>query len=305
MLSLQRYIVLLVIWIAFFFNLERLHVNRSALISIALPTYFLVTAVVILGLMLPQWHRFSALPIFVFAIFSFVATKLLSGAPYWGDAYTYLTLFELASVLVTAFLAHRVGQLIADFTETVRALLLTEVDKRVHPQEQAELIAKQEMISARRRNYSLSMLLIEADTKAARIKPNVTAQEIQQLLTRRMGLVTLTRLLATNLRMSDSIVDASDQGRWLLMTAQLDRSNASAILDRLNEQASKGLGIKLKFGIANYPEQGLTFEDLLVKAEQDLTTDHVLAPGETRIDSTSLVTQESDVNIISHGSGVD
>lgn len=297
MLSLQRYIVLLVAWIAFFFNIERLHVSRNALINITMPTYILVTIIVILGLMLPLWHQSSALPFFAFAFFSFAATKLWSNIPYWDDTHTYLTLFELTSVMVTAFLAYRVGQLIVDIVETVHALLLTEVGKRVYPKEQAEFVAKHEMLLARRRNYSLSMLLIEADTKAAQIKLSTTAQEIQHLLTRRMGQVTLTRLLATNLRTSDSIVDASEQGRWLLMTAELDRSNASAILDRLNKQATNKMGIKLKFGIANYPEQGLTFGDLIVIAEQDLRADHTLASGETTMDATDLVAQESISNM--------
>ena len=305
MLSLQRYIFLLVVWIAFFFNIERLHVNRNALINITLPTYIIVTAVIILGLMLPRWYRFSAIFVYGVAILSFVVTKLLYDRPYWGDAYTYLTLFEFASILVTAVLAHRVGQLIADFGETVRALLLTGVDKRVHPQEQAEIIAKQEMLSARRRNYSLSMLLIEADTASAKIKPSTTAHEIQQLLTRRMGLVTLTRLLATNLRTSDSIVDGSEQGRWLLMTAELDRTRASMILDRLNAQSTKGLGIRLKFGIASYPEQGLTFEDLLVRAEQDLKSEHKISSSEGVIDSAPILTPDPNVRFAPRESRLD
>lgn len=305
MLSLQRYFVLLIIWIAFFFNIERLHINKNALVNIAFPTYVLVAVLVILGLLVPHWHPTTLTPMFILALFSFAATKVLYDRPYWGDAYTYLTLFELGTVLISVVLAHRTGQLLADFGETAKSILLAGLDKRVYPPEQAQVIAKREMLSARRRNYPLSVMLIQADVEGAQIKLSTTAQEIQRLLAQRMGLLTLTRLLATNLRSSDSIVDESDQGRWLLMTAELDRTRASAILQRLNEQASTGLGIKFEFGIASYPEQGLTLEDLLSKAEQDLESNHDDRRDPVTIPSAPLLPQESNVEYVSHQARAD
>ena len=304
MLSLQRYMLVLVLWIAFFFNIERLHVNKNPLVNIAFPTYLLVTVFVVLGLVLPQWHPTTLTPTLMLAFFSFVGSKILYPRPFWGEAYTYLTLFELGAVLITAVLAHRVGQLLADFSETVKTLLLAGLDKRIYPPEQAEVIAKREMLSARRRNYPLSVMLIQADTQGSQIKLSTTAQEIQRVLARRMGLLSLTRLLATNLRSSDSIVDESEQGRWLLLTAELDRSRASIILRRLNEQTSMGLGVKLKFGIASYPDQGLTLEDLLLKAEQDLEAelDGQRDTAASDHESTPLLSQEPRVDYASHES---
>jgi hypothetical protein len=77
------------------------------------------------------------------------------------------------------------------------------------------------------------------------------------------------------------------------------------ILDRLNAQSTKGLGIRLKFGIASYPEQGLTFEDLLVRAEQDLKSEHKISSSEGVIDSAPILTPDPNVRFAPRESRLD
>ena len=305
MLSLPRYILILVLWLTFFFNIERLHINKTELINIAPSVYLLVAGLVVVALMLPQWRSTSTAIMLAIAFLGFAVTKLTGGRAFWGDAYTFVTLFELTAVLITVTLAHRVGQLTAGFVETLRALLLSDLDGRVHPPDQAEAILKREMQSARRRNHPLSILLLEADPKGAKIALSATAQEIQRLLTRRLGHVTLTRLLANSLRPSDSIVHEIEHGRWLLMTSEVRQDEASAILERLNNQTTGALGIKLKYGMASYPDQGLTFEDLLAKAEQDLRSDQAERRRETPIDLAPISTDEPSVKYSSYKPSTD
>ncbi len=305
MLSLPRYVVALFLWVSFFFNIERLHINRSELVNIAFPVYLLVIALLVVGLVLPQWRPISTATMLVIAFVSFWIAKLLYGRPFWGDAYTYLTLLELTAVLVTAVLAHRVGRLTADFVETLRGLFLSDLDGRVHPSDQAEGLIKRKMQSARRRNYPLSLLVLEADTAGSTIELSATAREIQRLLTQRLGLVRLTRLLALNLRPSDSIVEEIDQRRWLLMTSEVHRAQATAILQRLNDQTKRQFGIRLSYGVASFPEEGLTFEDLITKAEQDLKTGHAARNGDANMDPTPISTEEPTVQFSSYESSAD
>ncbi|MBI4790814.1 MAG: hypothetical protein HY782_27610 [Chloroflexi bacterium] len=284
MLSLPRHILLLILWITLFFNIERLHINRTGLINIAPATYVLVAGLLVAGLILPQWRPRTGAILLLVGLLGFVASKLANGLPFWGDAFTFVTLFELTAVVISVALAYRVGQLTADFVETLRSLLLPDLEGRVHHPDQAEALLKRELQAARRRSYPLSILLLEADTNGAKIEPSATAQELQRLLARRVGQVTLTRLIANSLRPSDSIVQQVEQARWLLLTSEVRQSEAAAILHRLNEQTTRQLGIKLKYGIASYPDQGLTFEDLLAKAEQDLRSDQAERRRETPVE---------------------
>jgi hypothetical protein len=294
--SLPRNIFLLVVWITFFFNIERLHINKSELINIAPPTYVLAAILLMVGLLLPQWRPISTVGMFAFAFFAFMVTKLLYGRPYWGEAFTYLTLFELTGVLITTAFAHRVGQLTADFVETLHSLFLSDLERRVYPPGQAEAIVKREMQSTRRQNHPLSILLVRADAGEANIKLSPIAHEIQRLVTQRLGLVALTRLLAGNLRPSDLIVEEINRGQWLLMTSVARRGQAYAILRRLDDQTKKQFGIPLRYGIASFPEQGLTFEDLIAQAEQDLKTGHAEPHGEAALDPTAISAEEPGVS---------
>ncbi len=302
MLSLPRYIVILFLWVSFFFNIERLHINKSEVVNIALPVYLVVTALLVLGLVLPQWRSVSATTMLLIAFVSFWIAKLLYGRPFWGDAYTYVTLLELAAVLITAVLARQVGQLMADFVESVRALFLSDLEGRVVSADQAEGIVKREMRSARRRNYPLSILVVEADAAGATVELSATAQEIQRLVTQRLGLVRLTRMLAQNLRPSDSIVEEVDQRRWILMTSEVHQAQATAILQRLNDQTKREFGVRLSYGAASFPDEGLTFEDLVAKAQEDLKTGHAARNGDANAEATVISTQEPTIHLSSYGS---
>ncbi len=299
MLSLPRYIVVLFLWVSFFFNIERLHINKSELINIAFPVYVVVTVILVLGLVLPLWRPISTTSMLLVAFVAFWSAKVLYGRPFWGEAYTYLTLLELGAVLITAALAHKVGQLIADFVETVRALFLADLEGRVVSSDQAEGIVKREMQSARRRNFPLSILVVEADAAGAAVELGATAQEIQRLLTQRMGLIRLTRLLAHSLRPSDSIVEEIDQRRWILMTSEVHQTQATAILQRLNDQSKRQFGIRLRYGAASFPEEGLTFEDLVAKAQQDLSAGHAARNGDGNIETAPIAAEESPVRLSS------
>lgn len=295
--SLPRYIVALVLWISLFYNLERFAVPRSELTSISSATYVLVTVLLVAGLVLPQWRPISTLTMPAIGAISFFALKIYGGRAFWNGIDVYVTLIELTVVLVSAALAHRVGQLIADWIETVHRLFLSDLDGRVHPPDQAETIIQREMQSARRRNHPFSILLVEADAKEAKALLTATAQEIQLALAQRMGLVTLTRVMAHNLRPSDSIIEQFDRGRWLLMAAGVPRDQASAVLQRLEGQAKRLHGLKLRCGLASYPEQGLTFEDLVAAAERDLSpkSDHRSDQG--ALDSSASYNGEPSVKL--------
>jgi GGDEF domain-containing protein len=270
MLRILYYVLGLFLWITFFFNIEHLHIDKTAFIEVSVQVYFLTVIIVVLGILVPQRFPDSEWAMLFAGLLGFVAAKLLQTRPYWGGQYTYVTLFEFGSVFITLILAYRIGRLTADFAETVHALIFADLAERVAPSDQAETIIQREMQYARRRNRPLSIMLMEADTERAKLALSATAREIQMLLARRYSLAALTRLLARDLRRSDFILDQTGNGRLILITPETRQDQASALLQRLNNQAQKCLGITLRSGIATFPEHGLTYEELVHQAEEVL-----------------------------------
>lgn len=274
MLRLHRYILALVIWLAFLFNIERLDVDigfRGPEISnLATPVYFAAMALALIGIVLPQWKRVPFWQLNVLAVLAFIAARIGWDRPIWGGSNTFISLFECASCMITVTLAGMIGRLSADFTETVRSILFSDMDSRVYSMESAEPLLKREMQYARRTNNPMSVMLIDATVEGAPIKLSETAVEIQRLLAKRHGLVALTRLLTRTLRRTDLVLDQTESGRLVLVLPTLQREQAAAIFNRINDRVQRRLGIQLRYGISSFPQQGVTFEELVYQAEQEL-----------------------------------
>ncbi|HBY96463.1 MAG: hypothetical protein M5U01_35045 [Ardenticatenaceae bacterium] len=270
MLRLNRYILVLVLWLSFFFNIERLDTRSGEFLNIDSSIYVLAVIVVVIGLLLSYVVHTAAWVIYPITILAFILAKSIANRPIWGAAYTYLTLFELSAVLITATLAHTVGRLSTDFVETVRALTFSDMTGPVYPAEDAQQVIKRELQYSRRADGLLSVVVVEADTDGPRVDLHATAREIQQLLAKRYSLVALTRLLAWRIRRTDFVLYQTEEGRLVLIAPKAGKDQTTAIASRLNEHAQRYLGVTLHCGVATFPDEGVTFEELLTRAEQSL-----------------------------------
>lgn len=272
MLRLNRYLLVLVIWLSFFFNIERLDlgVTEPDLFNIASPIYVAVVAVVALGLLIPQVKRIPMWQMQLVSVLPFIAAHLISDRPTWGGAYTYISLFELTSVLISATIAYVIGSLSVEFVEAVRSLMLSDMEGRVYRKEQAESSIKREMQFARRANRPLSIMVIDVDAKAVPLAMQAAEKEVQQILVKRHRLVAVTRLLARNLRRTDFVVDQTDEGRIVLIMPEMEKTQTISTLTRMDQRVQERLGFSLRFGVASFPDQGVTFEELAHQAESDL-----------------------------------
>ena len=79
MLRLNQYIVFLILWLALFFNLERLHIQKTGVIDIAGPVYVLTVVVVVLGLVLLQYYSVSRLTLGLIATVLFAVVSRQTG----------------------------------------------------------------------------------------------------------------------------------------------------------------------------------------------------------------------------------
>lgn len=294
MLRINYYIVALVLWLAFLFNIERLDLRLTSpdISNLSSPTYVLASVMVVLGILLPQWRRVPMWRVQLIAALSFVITLFWRERPAWGDNYTYITLFELMAALISVTLAFKVGQLSADFVETVRSMLYADIDGRVYAPEQAEAVIKREMQSSRRANRPLSVLVLDASTDGGRANLQATAREIQNILVRRQSLVALIRLLPRTLRRTDFVLHGRDDGRLVVVMPELNKTQIPVIADRLSRLAQRRLGLAIQYGVASFPDNGVTFEELVYQAEQELNPVSDVRPVEEVVERRESVTEK-------------
>lgn len=272
MLNINRYLLTLILWLSFLFNIERIDLSRSDAFNIATEVYVVAIAMTLLGVVLPSYKRTSLWRLQIVAVLTLAAGWYISARPEWGGAFTYIALFELTAVLITMTLAYMVGRLSADFVDTVEALTFSELDGRVSRASQAEAVFKREMQYSRRSGRPLTVVVVDANTDNVRQHFQMAAQDVQRLLVKRYSLVALTRLAARTLRRTDVILDETPAGRLVLVMPEAREEQTSAVIDRLRTRVQQQLGVELRCSTATFPDQGVTFDELVHQAERNLQT---------------------------------
>jgi hypothetical protein len=286
MLRLNQHIVALVLWLAFAFNIERLGLDLGQTESLESPLTLYAALVVctVLGLVLPQWRRLSLWHMQIVGIVAFAIARSLSTRPLWGQNATFLSLFELVALLITASLAYAVGRSTADFVETVRAMMFEGPEGRVYDGGEADRVVTLEMQSARRSNRPLSVLVMEVCAEDVQAARSATAKEIEHILTQRYGLIGLMQLLSTSIRRTDVVLNYNRRGRLVLLAPDIAKEQADVLAQRLGDVARQRLGFRIRSGAASFPAQGATFEEVVHQAEQSLQLDRP-APADEGVEA--------------------
>ncbi len=61
--------------------------------------------------------------------------------------------------------------------------------------------------------------------------------------------------------------DQQDQGRFIILSPESDVGGATALAERIRVAAEQQLGVAVTYGIASFPQDALTFEELVAYAE--------------------------------------
>jgi GGDEF domain-containing protein len=286
-----------VLWLSFLFNVERIDVNvgNSNISNIASPIYVVTVLVVLLGILLPQWKRVPLWSVNLIAVIAFVAALVIDRQPFWGDIQTFVTLFELMAVVLSATLSYQVGRLSADFVETAHAMMFVDLDGRVYGADEAEPVIKREMQSSRRSNRPLSVMVLDAKADSEKINLQETAREIQNILVKRQSMVALARLLPRALRRTDFVLHEVGDGRLVVVMPELRKEQTGAIINRLTQVAQRRLGLSVQYGIASFPDNGVTFEELVYQAEQNLEPSQDVRRIEGSVDRRESTTEKLPV----------
>lgn len=277
MLRLHWYTLTFILWTLFFFNVERLDIGGINVLNISTRVYILAMFLIGLALILPHWIQTSLLGMNIVALFLFVVSQSTQSRLIFAEVHpTYVRLFELGAVLISTSLAHKVGQTTVDFVETVRTLLLYDMPNTFLTAAESDSRVSYEMQYARRENRPFTVIAISPGSEQEEeTVHSATAREIRDLLTRRYRLLALSRLIAWRIRRTDFVLDRSQEGQLILVAPKVQNEQATEIIERLQEQIDRQLGIKCNWGMANFPAEGVTFEELVDRARQNLDSNRV------------------------------
>lgn len=272
MKKLRLNIVALVIWLTVFFNIERLDIGGNDTINLDSGVYLVAVVAMILPL-ISFFQQRSVLFTLVPTLMLLALVLVISPSQDLGDFYTYITLVEITMLTVLAVLGHRVGQSLAEFRRAVEIVTLKDSTSRLYDLARANELVRTEMSSSRRTQRPLSLLIFQADASSLNMMMHRFVQDLQRSMMQRYVLAMTARVLSRNLRRTDLIIEDGKPGRLVLVTPDTPGESAMLLGQRLVQLVQDQLGITARYGTASFPDQALTFDELLDVAEHRLRDD--------------------------------
>lgn len=259
MRRLQVAIIVLIGWLFFFFNIERL----SDPINIASFVYVMVALSCILVMLTPV-YRLSLQWIFggIFPIY--VVLKLYFGYPFFGTNLP-LTVTEIVAIGVTLVLGRVVMREVAEAREVVARLTLSQL-REGFPFEVGQSLIYREIRRARINDRPLALLSIAPDQNSVATAIDRFVKEAQEEIMKRYVDARIADMLLEELQDFNIVTQRNDH--FIALLAETRPENVERTIKQLRAASLEKLGVQLKIGHAVFPGEAVTFEQLVSNAER-------------------------------------
>lgn len=273
MKNLRFLIVATIVGLTIFFNIERLDFGRTNLIDIDSFVYILgaiaLTTVFVTPLL---WRSHVALSLTVWiAVYLLMKLFFFNQRPLLGGLYTYLTITEIALLLLTIWLSHSLARVIHDFEKAVEIITFGSDNKRVRRLGDATEDIQVEMFRSRHHHHPLSVVVVEPKKESIQVALHRAVKEVQEVIMKNYVITRLADSLSRHLRRTDMVLEERERGRFIILCPDTSARDLNVLVEYIQVTAAEMMGVSVRCGTATFPDEALTFEELVRQAETKLS----------------------------------
>lgn len=275
MTNLKRSFFGAAVYLAVIFVLGQADYADRPLINFANYFYLAVLVAVPLTLFFPKISRISVyVPLLVWAVVYIVLLQVINRNYSANKGELPVIALEFMMLEVGVWFAHQLASQISHAESLMDALAMSAFPNRARDIESESQRIKIELTRSRRYHRPLSVVMIESESDDEKLTReafrNIQHDLMSRFTSARVGQIIDDRVRQTDLVLRDY------KGRFIVLCPETDLSNASLLAKRISQAIKERTSLRVLWGVAAFPEEALTFEDLLQKARERL------------IDSTSL-----------------
>lgn len=279
MKHLSRSAILLLTTLAVFFNIERVDFGEVNIIDIDTFVYVLGLAAVLSLIIIPILRRSNAAVSIVLWISLYLSIKLLffyffNDRPLLGGLYTYLTITELTFILIIVWLGHYFAAGLYEFEEAVKRITFSGSNRRIRQYHEADEDIQVEMFRSRHNHHPLSIIVVEPDVQSIQTTFYRLVQEFQQTMLSSYVINNMAQTLSKYLRRTDLILEQREKGRFIIVCPETNTNDSELLVEYIQNVALEQLGTSVVYGVATFPREAVTFEELVRQAESKLQHSH-------------------------------
>ncbi len=253
---------ILIVWLFCFYNIERL----SAPIDLTDVAYTFVPLVAVAFIGIPYLRKRPVWLTLMGFVLAFLALKGWFKSSIWGSSLP-LTLMEIVFISVTGLLAYQVNERIHEFEEAVDQITIGNVWK-INPSSSDQAEMYQELRRARHYKRPLSVISVGVDDASIQVALDRMVLEAQQAMMKRYVLSDIGRVLCEQLE--DYNIIAQKDGGYLILLPEVGTESLAELTEQLRRNIMNRVGADLRIGAASFPEDAVTFEELVSKASKEM-----------------------------------
>lgn len=239
------------------------------IINFASYFYLSVILAVPITLFFPSISRVSAyVPLSIWAgVYLVLLQTINRGASATPGEFSVIVL-EFVLLEAGVWFAYHLALQLSHAESIMDALALSAFPNGARDMELESQRIKIEFTRSRRYHRPLSLVVIESKTDDQAITREMLKSVQHDLMSRftvsRLGQIIEDRIRQTDLMMRDH------HGRFLILCPETDLPSATLLAERIARAAKERTDLQLLWGTASFPEEALTFEDLLRTARERL-----------------------------------
>ena len=277
-------------WAAFYlaviFVLGQTDYSGRPIINFASYFYLAVILAVLFTLFFPSISRVSSyVPLSVWAGVYLVLLQIVDrGLSANTDEFSVIVL-EFVLLEVGVWFAYQLAVQLSHAESIMDALALSAFPNRAHDIEEEQQRIKIELTRSRRYHRPLSLVIIEsvgADDKVAiEMLKGIQHDLMNRFTSARVGQIIDDRIRQTDLVLRDY------RGRFVVLCPETDLASAELLAKRIVQAVKERTDLLVLFGVAAFPDEALTFDDLLHTASERLIRNRELPVKKTALESNS------------------
>ena len=264
----------LLVYLSLLLNIDRLDVQGW--VPIATFVYVLCTLSVLLNLVVPLLRHQKTGYALMFWGLIYVLSKLLvfNQHPIWGEKYTYITLLEIIVYMLAVYFTKQFTNHLLEAGNLIEQAIVPNMRHQILSLPQAGTAIETEFMRSRRYDYPICALMVEPECGAENWPLEKDLQravrEIEIQIRKKYAATELAEAISNQTRQTDLVVELGEPGQFLLICPDISPDNAEKFMGRLQKAIDESLGVKLRYGMALFPQDAPSFEGVLEVAESNM-----------------------------------
>ncbi len=261
----------LLVYLILFLNMERILILFGLSVSINSFVYFL-GILMMLAIILDSKSKKNIwfYQTICLSVYTISTLFLLSSEVMLPEVSLVSYLTEIFILFVLVLLTSQFSCALGEFEQVMEDFLLSHVLSDVKSLAEKQEDIQDEICRCRRNNHPFQLIIVEPKSESYRAVETPISKEMLTFFADRYESNKVGSFLHDILRRTDILAEQVDKKRFILLCPARTSLEPDALPRRIKNLAWKQLNLNVACGVANFPDDSLTLEELITKAELQL-----------------------------------